>query len=82
MSYTQPMSRIAEAYRAVRSSLLFQHVVMGGAERAHDLYGDEQLVPHEPLTVMVTSASPRDRQEHVERGTSRSCSPKPGRACS
>ena len=61
VSYTQPMSRIAEAYRAVRSSLLFQHAAMGGAELApHDLYGDEQLVPHEPLTVMVTSASPRE----------------------
>lgn len=63
LSHTQPMSRTAEAYRAVRSSLLFQRAsslpegdFFEASPRADGTAGTDD----EPLVVMVTSAAPRE----------------------
>ncbi len=61
-----PLSRFAEAYRAVRSSILFTRAAMseadGPVERAVVPHDDALFAPvhDEPLVVMVTSASPNE----------------------
>jgi Mrp family chromosome partitioning ATPase/capsular polysaccharide biosynthesis protein len=65
LASSAPLSRLAEAYRAVRSSLLFTRAAM--AEHAAGQKGANGTTPggtlfepahDEPLVVMVTSASP------------------------
>jgi Mrp family chromosome partitioning ATPase/capsular polysaccharide biosynthesis protein len=66
VSLTSPLSRAAESYRAIRSSLLFQRAVLGNQESS-----GKSLAPgnsagmsfdarDEPFVVMVTSASPSE----------------------
>lgn len=65
---TAPLSRLAEAYRAVRSSLLFTRAAMAGESAPNHQNGNGQapggslFEPEhdEPLVVMVTSASPSE----------------------
>jgi Mrp family chromosome partitioning ATPase len=68
VSDAAPLSRLAEAYRAVRSSLLFTRAAIagesaspttngGGAQLGGTLFEPEH---DEPLVVMVTSASPNE----------------------
>ena len=61
LSHTQPLSRAAEAYRAVRTSLLFQQASLAG-DRFDPEPADALLEPsaRECFVVMVTSASPRE----------------------
>jgi len=63
VAHTEPRSRVAEAYRAVRTSLLFQQASLGTGRAS--LSGEEIFEPRpdgpaSPLVVMVTSASPRE----------------------
>jgi Mrp family chromosome partitioning ATPase/capsular polysaccharide biosynthesis protein len=69
MARTAPLSRTAEAYRAVRSSLLFQHAstlstdgLDGGSESGNGSSSSSFFEPpsHGPLVVMVTSAVPKE----------------------
>lgn len=63
IAHAQPRSRTADAFRAVRTSLLFQQSNMAGAERAVPTPPVEGLFEtdrHEPLVIMVTSASPHE----------------------
>jgi Mrp family chromosome partitioning ATPase/capsular polysaccharide biosynthesis protein len=61
LSHTQPLSRAAEAYRAIRTSLLFQQASVSG-DRFDANPVDPLLEPtkHGCFVVMVTSASPRE----------------------
>jgi Mrp family chromosome partitioning ATPase/capsular polysaccharide biosynthesis protein len=61
LAHTQPLSRATEAYRAVRTSLLFQQASLNGDR--FDAEADDPLLEpsaHECFVVMVTSASPRE----------------------
>ena len=65
VSYTDPLSRSAEAFRAVRSSLLFQRAAIVGADVppvATDSGPEALFEPavYDPFVVMVTSAAPRE----------------------
>jgi Mrp family chromosome partitioning ATPase/capsular polysaccharide biosynthesis protein len=65
VAYSEPMSRSAEAFRAVRSSLLFQRAGLVGSEppaTSHGFGGDGLFEPgvFEPFVVMITSAAPRE----------------------
>src|SRR5262245_215925 len=68
LSHTAPLSRTAEAHRAVRSALIFQHVTSKGSGNgeAHDLTGttafmaDQDLGKGDSLVVLVTSALPNE----------------------
>ena len=53
-----PMSRTAEAYRAVRSSLLFQNAHLDGASGNGSGNGGPSAATHSSLVVMVASAVP------------------------
>ena len=68
---TVPLSRVAEAYRAIRSSLLFSRAAMAAAEAGRNDSsrngtmagpGGSLFEPahDEPLVVMITSASPSE----------------------
>ncbi len=66
---TAPLSRFAEAYRAIRSSLLFTRAAMAAEEQGTTLksgngaaLGGTLFEPEhdEPLVVMVTSSSPSE----------------------
>ncbi|HXY92113.1 MAG TPA: P-loop NTPase [Acidimicrobiia bacterium] len=69
VAVSSPLSRAAEAYRAIRTSLMFQQAAVLAAERGpappsgngadhdgHDSLFEPQ--PQEPFVVMVSSASP------------------------
>lgn len=60
ITVTKPLSPAAEAYRAVRSSLLFQQTLMDPDARATN--NDERHAEErrDPLVVMITSAAPKD----------------------
>jgi Mrp family chromosome partitioning ATPase/capsular polysaccharide biosynthesis protein len=63
IAFSLPQSRAADAFRAVRTSLLFQQTssqVGTPADPAPPVEGLYEAGPHEPLVVMVTSASPRE----------------------
>jgi Mrp family chromosome partitioning ATPase len=70
VSHTAPLSRTAEAHRAVRSALLFQHVTQaqagsnGDRERATApataAFVAEEPKAAAPLVVLVTSAQPNE----------------------
>jgi Mrp family chromosome partitioning ATPase/capsular polysaccharide biosynthesis protein len=63
VAFSHPQSRAADAFRAIRTSLLFQrssalsNAPTGPASAVEGLYEEQQ---HEPLVIMVTSASPRE----------------------
>jgi capsular exopolysaccharide synthesis family protein len=65
IAFSEPHSRAAEAFRAVRTSLLFQHASGLGPDRpqpalsAEDVF-EPQRRPGKPLVVMIASASPRE----------------------
>jgi Mrp family chromosome partitioning ATPase/capsular polysaccharide biosynthesis protein len=56
--HTAPISRAAEAYRAVRSSLLFQNAHLDGASGNGSRNGAPSTAAHTALVVMVASAVP------------------------
>jgi Mrp family chromosome partitioning ATPase/capsular polysaccharide biosynthesis protein len=56
--HTAPISRPAEAYRAVRSSLLFQNAHLDGASANGSGNGSPSAATHDALVVMVASAVP------------------------
>jgi Mrp family chromosome partitioning ATPase/capsular polysaccharide biosynthesis protein len=56
--HTAPISRGAEAYRAVRSSLLFQNAHLDGASGNGSANGAPSAATHSALVVMVASAVP------------------------
>ncbi len=63
LAFTSPRSRATEAYRAIRTSLLFQQASGLGRNGQHPTAADEIFEPRpngpqEPFVVMVTSASP------------------------
>jgi Mrp family chromosome partitioning ATPase/capsular polysaccharide biosynthesis protein len=65
ISYSDPLSRTAEAFRAVRSSLLFQRAALAGssapvpgASGAPEALFEPEV--YDPFVVMVTSAAPRE----------------------
>lgn len=63
LSFTEPMSRTAEAFRAIRSSLLFQRAGMLAAAAVPDSSDPDALFEpetNEPFVIMVTSADPRE----------------------
>jgi Mrp family chromosome partitioning ATPase/capsular polysaccharide biosynthesis protein len=65
VSFTDPMSRSAEAFRAVRSSLLFQRAAIVGADAppvTHNGDAEALFEPAllDPFVVMITSAAPRE----------------------
>jgi len=65
VSVTDPMSRTAEAFRAVRSSLLFQRAAIVGADVPPVGNGDGpdalfEPEVYDPFVVMITSAAPRE----------------------
>jgi Mrp family chromosome partitioning ATPase len=67
VAHTAPLSRLAEAYRAVRSSLLFTRAAMAPESTVHkngngQALGGTLFEPEhdEPLVVMITSASPSE----------------------
>jgi Mrp family chromosome partitioning ATPase/capsular polysaccharide biosynthesis protein len=68
---TTPLSRVAEAYRAIRSSVLFSRAAMAAAEAGRNDASRNGTVARpggslfepahdEPLVVMITSASPNE----------------------
>jgi Mrp family chromosome partitioning ATPase len=65
IAFTEPHSRAAEAFRAVRTSLLFQHASGLGPDRppaalsADDVF-EPRSRPRTPFVVMIASASPRE----------------------
>jgi Mrp family chromosome partitioning ATPase/capsular polysaccharide biosynthesis protein len=68
-SFANPMSRSAEAFRAVRSSLLFQRASMLDGEQppraSIPVFGADGPAfvdpgAHEPFVIMVTSAAPQE----------------------
>jgi Mrp family chromosome partitioning ATPase/capsular polysaccharide biosynthesis protein len=65
LAFTSPQSRVADAFRAVRTSLLFQQPGATGLDRTEPKLGAliDGMYEPEPvgsLVVMVTSASPRE----------------------
>ena len=66
VSYSAPLSRVAEAFRAVRTSLVFQqHTALGGAAPPPGGNGAGtaplfEPAPGDPMVIMVTSAAPRE----------------------
>jgi len=65
VAYTQPLSQVAESYRSVRSSLLFQQLASANPADIlqHDGGVDDPLFDPEhqqPMVVMVTSALPKE----------------------
>ena len=66
VSYSAPLSRAAEAIRAVRTSLVFQqHAVPSDRPKANGANGRAHAslfepAPTDPMVIMVTSAAPRE----------------------
>ena len=64
VAHTRPQSRAADAFRAIKTSVLFQQSASSGDERTMrgvtPIEGMFDAEPHECLVVMVTSASPRE----------------------
>jgi Mrp family chromosome partitioning ATPase/capsular polysaccharide biosynthesis protein len=59
---TRPQSRAADAFRAVKTSLLFQMSAIGAdhARIGPPLAGLDEPTEHDTVVIMVTSASPRE----------------------
>src|SRR4029079_19603464 len=63
VAFSQPQSRAADAFRAIRTSLLFQlstAVASAAVGPIPALEGLDNAEQHDPIVVMVTSASPRE----------------------
>lgn len=59
LAAAEPLSRLAESFRAVRSSLLFSRAVSNGSEPGSDQVAFETF-HDEPYVVMITSPGPAD----------------------
>jgi Mrp family chromosome partitioning ATPase/capsular polysaccharide biosynthesis protein len=62
IAHTRPQSRAADAFRAIKTSLLFQLSAIGGdkARIAPPIEGLDEMPEHDTLVLMITSASPRE----------------------
>jgi capsular exopolysaccharide synthesis family protein len=64
LAHTRPQSRAADAFRAIKTSLLFQMSATGGDARGTrgmaPIEGLFEAEPHDCMVIMVSSASPRE----------------------